>query len=240
VVLNIDLRDFFGNITSVQVERALKRLDFPPDLRALLTRLTTFEGSLPQGAPISTFLANLVGLELDEKLLQIAKKHSVAYSRYVDDITFSGEPDVDVLMKEIRRCFRRSPFELNQSLTRIQRSHRRQTVNKVIVNKRVAVPTDFVRQIRHDLYYCEKFGIYGHCEETDVESQPSFVKTLAARIGYVISIDPEKGRSFLNQFRSLKDEQDNDKHYQKLLALRLAHNKATTSATKSKPTQKTP
>ena len=226
VVINVDLRDFFGNITPAQVEQALKRLGFSKDLRVLITKLTTFEGSLPQGAPTSTFLANLVALELDEKLFEIAQKHSASYSRYVDDITFSGDPAVDVLIKEIKQCIRKSHFVLNPSKTRIQRSHRRQTVTKVIVNKRLSVPKDFLRQLRQDLHYCQKFGVYGHCEETEIESQLSFVAGLAARIGYVISIDPEKGGSFLKQFRSMKDEEENDEHYQNLVARRLAHAKA--------------
>src|SRR5438034_755250 len=60
---------------------------------ALLTKLCTHDGSLPQGAPTSPRLSNLVNHRLDARLFALARKRNVAYSRYADDITISGASD---------------------------------------------------------------------------------------------------------------------------------------------------
>jgi RNA-directed DNA polymerase len=222
VVVNIDLRNFFENITYEQIKNALNRLHLEEDLRDIITRIATLQDSLPQGAPTSPFLANLAALDLDEKLFKIGQRSGANYSRYIDDITFSGAFDVDALLKEVHDYINSSVFTINESKTRIQREHRRQTVTKVIVNKKTSVPRHLIKQLRHDLYYCSKFGIYGHCEQTLEDNQQDFVYQLAARIGYVMSIDPRIGAVFKNQFRKLKDEMPDEKYVKEREARKLA------------------
>jgi retron-type reverse transcriptase len=89
VVLRMDLRDFFGSIKAARVRDYFARAGWDADASQLLTRLCTHEGSLPQGAPTSPRLSNLVNFKLDARLDALARKCGADYTRYADDMTFS-------------------------------------------------------------------------------------------------------------------------------------------------------
>ncbi len=91
--LQTDLVGFFDFVTSKMVYQSLLALGFSPDVSYYITRLTTFVGHLPQGAPTSPFLANLVGLSIDELFISLCHDNQITYSRYVDDLTFSSNKD---------------------------------------------------------------------------------------------------------------------------------------------------
>lgn len=205
IVLTIDLMNFFGSVTEFMVWEAIFQLGCSHDLSTLLTRLTTLHGSLPPGVSTSTLLANLVALKLDNALLQICKEDDIVYSRYVDDLTFSGNFNADKTLTDIRETVVREGFRINESKVRISRKHCRQIVTNIVVNSRLSLRKDFVREIYQDLYYCEKFGVIGHCERRKFDPG-SFMRNLAARIGYLVSVAPEPGRILLRRYRALEDE----------------------------------
>ena len=91
-LLNADIRRFFPNITSDMVYQALKSAPFAFNATAAkcLTQLTTHEKRLPTGAPTSPILSNIVCLNLDKKLLELAQEHGWTYTRFIDDLSFSG------------------------------------------------------------------------------------------------------------------------------------------------------
>ncbi len=90
VVHTMDIANFFGTVNPRMVRSVFERISFRQDAAALLTRLTTFDGQLPQGAPTSTPLANLVLLKLDRRFMRLAEIHDFRYTRWVDDLSFSG------------------------------------------------------------------------------------------------------------------------------------------------------
>lgn len=108
-VLNIDLRDFFHSISQEQVLAVFSQAPFRFGTKAaqLLADLTTYQGRLPQGAPSSPVLSNLVCIELDQQLMKFAKKKGWTYTRFSDDLTFSSkrefsQKNVESLYKRIR------------------------------------------------------------------------------------------------------------------------------------------
>lgn len=89
-----DLSNFFGFVTSKKVYNSLiTRLGFSSDVASLITKLTTYKGHLPQGAPTSPFLSNLAGLDIDNLFFDEREKLDITYTRYIDDITFSADFD---------------------------------------------------------------------------------------------------------------------------------------------------
>ncbi|MBS1779348.1 MAG: RNA-directed DNA polymerase [Bacteroidetes bacterium] len=88
-----DLVNFFGFVSYRNVLKALKMLGFSHDVAFYITKLTTYDGHLPQGVCTSPFLANLVGLNIDDAMLDFCKSRNITYSRYVDDLTFSSQSD---------------------------------------------------------------------------------------------------------------------------------------------------
>lgn len=93
-----DLTKFFQFVSSKMVFNALREHGYSPDVAYLLTQLTTYKGHLPQGAPTSPILANLVGLSFDKHILELCADNNIFYTRYVDDLWFSSEKNFEHLI----------------------------------------------------------------------------------------------------------------------------------------------
>ena len=91
LVINFDLKDFFPSVTYAEILKLFVYMGYRLDVAHLLTKIcTNSENVLPQGSPASPSISNLVLLKLDKRLSSLAKTISCSYSRYADDITFSG------------------------------------------------------------------------------------------------------------------------------------------------------
>ncbi|MER2128797.1 retron Ec67 family RNA-directed DNA polymerase/endonuclease [Solibacillus sp.] len=171
-VLNIDLENFFESFHFGRVKGYFEKNNnylFPENIATILAQLTCYNGSLPQGAPSSPTITNLICNILDMKLLKIAKKYKLDYTRYADDLTFStndknfiGKSDDFISQLEI--IINQSGFKINHKKTRLQHKHSRQVVTGLVVNKKVNVQKDFYRNTRamaNSLYKNGSFTING-------------------------------------------------------------------------------
>ena len=174
-VYNIDLKDFFHSFDRNRVKLGFM---YPPfDLRGdreplafLLACLCTHnieEGGitrrvLPQGSPVSPTLTNLLCMKLDRRLTGLAKRFSLTYSRYADDISFSSKHNVygkEEFLKELHRIIHDDQgFTINPKKVRLQKRGYRQEVTGLTVNQKPNVTRRYVKQIRMYLYYWEKYG----------------------------------------------------------------------------------
>lgn len=187
-VLNIDLKDFFDSIEFHRVKTMLcfapfnmeDEKDNPQSLPFVIANLcctpkkvirVNKEGKeyecvrsvLPQGAPTSPILTNLVCRQLDKKLYLLAKKYHCAYSRYADDITFSANKNIFKIDSEFFRELKQiveveCRLKINEDKTRVQSRKYRQEVTGLVVNKKVNVTKRYVKQIRMWLYLWETYG----------------------------------------------------------------------------------
>ena len=151
VVLTMDIADFFGTVNPRMVREAFGRIHFQQDAAALLTRLTTFDGQLPQGAPTSTPLANLVLLKLDRRLMRIAEIHELKYTRWVDDLSFSGGHRLLKLRSLLKRVVEDEGFAVSEDKSRTMFQHERQEVLNLTVNRKVNVPGERTAAIKKEL-----------------------------------------------------------------------------------------
>ena len=99
-VYSLDLRDFFPSIDDQRVEEALCLLGYPSNCAGFIRSICTLNGALPQGSPASPVLSNLVFAETDGALVQLANEFGVRYTRYADDLVFSGEGEVPAKLQE--------------------------------------------------------------------------------------------------------------------------------------------
>lgn len=90
-LLTIDIRDYFGSITVKKVYLFFKKLGYSKQVSTMLANLCTLEGSLPQGSPTSPMLSNLITKKMDNRIAGLCKKEGIRYTRYADDLTFSGD-----------------------------------------------------------------------------------------------------------------------------------------------------
>jgi len=123
---------------------------------------------LPQGAPTSPVLTNVICLKLDRRLSGVAKRFGLNYTRYADDITFSSSHNVyqkeGEFVKEINRIIIEQGFSIKESKTRLQKEGYRQEVTGLLVGEKVNVQKRFVKEIRMWLYYWETYG-FKKCNE---------------------------------------------------------------------------
>ncbi len=156
VVVRIDLRAFFPSVSQMRVRAVFDALGYPNPVSRVLAGLCTtatppgvlaqlpFDAAsrlrgahLPQGAPTSPALANLVAYRLDRRLTGLARTHRACYTRYADDLAFSGtELAVDRLIHAVGRIVADEGFSVHPAKTRIMRSHRRQHLAGLVVNTR--------------------------------------------------------------------------------------------------------
>lgn len=201
VVINIDLCKFFDCIGFEIVSTILMdKFNFDSRAASIFARLTLFSDMLPQGAPSSPVLANLAALPLDDAIMSLCRQvdNEFAYSRYVDDITISGAAALVELVPEIYKCIAAHSFKPNVPKTRILRRSMRQSVTGIVVNKKPSVPKTLIRNIRQQLYYCEKWGIKEHCESKGVRVE-RFLKTMRGSIAYVGVAKPRLAENLATQ-----------------------------------------
>ncbi len=149
-VLTADIKNFFPSVTKSQVIDALAPLKLEPERQAIIVELVTLRGHLPQGAPTSPHLANLVVREMDLSIARWANRYDVSYTRYADDLTLSGELRPN--LQELRRKVRAAGFQLAASKTRIMHSDQRQSVTGLVVNEKVSLPRGKRRVLRAMLH----------------------------------------------------------------------------------------
>ena len=161
VVVTCDLKDFFPSVTAKSVDYYFRRIGWDAEAAALLTRLTTHppsEGTpgLPQGAPTSPRLSNLLMHGVDYTLAKAAARRGFRYTRYADDLAFSSAEDdphaVRDLVRHVERVVRRAGFRLNPRKTRILRRHQRQMICGLVVNDRLNLPRKVRRELRAALH----------------------------------------------------------------------------------------
>lgn len=152
VVVKFDLRDFFTATTAARVEAYFRTIGWNAEAAALLTKLCTWQGSLPQGAPTSPRLSNLVNYAFDVRMARLASKTENTYSRYADDLTFSFSADCGrtfgCILHRVPQIVSEFGYRLNAKKTRIMRRHQRQQVTGLVVNAKVALPRETRRRLR--------------------------------------------------------------------------------------------
>lgn len=161
VVLNLDLKNFFPSIHISRVYAFFRYLGYEKRIAILLSHLCCLNTHLPQGAPTSPKLSNLLLYSIDERLEEWALLHGLAYTRYADDMTFSGRLSRNLIQETIHYCcqeIRKQGLHLNKEKVHVQHQGMRQTVTGLVVNQKVSISREKRRAIRLRMHYIQKFG----------------------------------------------------------------------------------
>jgi RNA-directed DNA polymerase len=159
VVVRLDLKDFFASTKAARIDNYFRKIGWNAEAAALLTRLCTHESSLPQGAPTSPRLSNLLNHHLDARLSALAQSLGMAYSRYADDMIFSGPAAMNqsgkksgrsnAVIEFAKRIVKEEGYILHTAKKlRIARKHDRQLVTGLVVNQKVNLPRKKRRWLR--------------------------------------------------------------------------------------------
>lgn len=204
-LLSADIKNFFPSITTARVELALEYGGIDRRVCGILARFLTIKGSLPLGLSSSPMIANLVATPLDIEMTKIADELKCRYTRYADDMTFSGSttlPQKDA----IERILQRHNFRLNEAKFRASKRGQRHYVTGLSVADPVAphAPKKMKRLLRQELYYVRKYGLSDHL--TRIGSTGNLqrnVNRLDGMVNYVSSIEPGHARHILSLWREI-------------------------------------
>ena len=208
-ILNIDLKDFFDSFNFGRVRGFfIKDRDFAvsPEIATVIAQIACYQGKLPQGAPSSPIITNLITRILDYRIVKIAKKYRFTYSRYADDMTFStnrelnsnklrASKELENFLTELEEVIVSSGFEINPKKTRLSNNMQRQEVTGLVVNKKITVKREYVKNTRAMAFQLYKDGAF------EIDKKPGTLNQLTGRFAFIFQI--EQYNSYLLYKKSL-------------------------------------
>lgn len=185
VIVAIDIKNFFPSIGNCLVYRVWRDvLDCSPKIAGLLTKLTTFERHLPQGAPTSTLLANLVLFSVDAPIRDVCRLRGVTYSTWVDDLAFSGSEPQAVIRVAVE-ALRAAGFSVSHKKLKVMGPGERRVLNGVLVVRFPSVLPERLSRLRSGIHKLRT-------GEVAPEDVGSYVRGLRGGIAHVASVAPQK------------------------------------------------
>lgn len=178
IVLNIDIRDFFPSVTSDMVRDVLvNHYGFKGEMLDDATNMLTYKGALPQGAPTSPHVANMALYEFDKWVDRVCSPFGLSYTRYADDLTFSGEYIPQGFVSLLRKKLKSIGFAVAEDKVHLNGRDKRQMVTGLVVNEKVSLPRSVRRWLRAVLHSGKSAGAENMLNKSD--------KTLEQIQGYI-------------------------------------------------------
>ncbi len=225
VVINLDLEDFFPTVTYRRIKGLFRSLGYSEQTATIFALITSEpeideveldgetwyvargERHLPQGAPSSPAITNLLCRRLDRRLEGMAGKLGWTYTRYADDLSFSGRGEntgwqIYQVLRRVRDIVEHEGFRVQDKKTRVMRRGRRQEVTGLTVNDRVGVDRKTLRRFRATLYQIEKDGPEGK-HWGRATSADELMESIRGFAAYVAMVDEAKGRPLVERVENL-------------------------------------
>jgi len=223
VVVKFDLSDFYLTVRPGRITNLLRRVGYSREVAIWLTRLTTStipgnlpgpvkkplvmweyrQRHLPQGAPTSPALANLVAYRLDQRLLGLAKSFGANYTRYADDLTFSGDArfgkSLKVFIPLVEAIIRSERFQSNKAKRQVLRRHQRQIIAGVVVNDIPNYCRKDYDRLKAILHRCATLGP----ATQNHEQIDDFAAHLRGRIAHVRQLNPQRAKKLESLFQQI-------------------------------------
>ena len=204
-ILNIDIKDFFPSITQNMVVKEFLKMGYENSAAEALAEICCFENRLPQGAPTSPYMSNLILKEMDDELDKFSKYRKMTYTRYADDMSFSSNVDIFCLLQDLYNIVNKYSFQINEKKTcYYQDPHRKIVTGLIVKEDEVKIPKKFKRKLKQEIYYCQRFGVQQHLEYTRNCERIGFKEYLYGKAYYVAMVEPELGKIFLQQLDQIR------------------------------------
>lgn len=191
VLLKMDLKDFFPSISIDRVICVFQRLGYAGNVSVYLAKISCLGDKLPQGAATSPALSNIIASPMDAKLSQLSQAYNLRYTRYADDMTFSGADINHSFINKVTAAVLSEGFQVNPSKTRLDRSHGARFVTGISVGgERLRLPKHMRREIRQQAYYVIKHGYFSHLAKLKVR-KPFYLDSLLGKVRFWLAVEPE-------------------------------------------------
>lgn len=188
-VFTLDIENFFPSIKQNSIEEIFKTFGYSKLISSLLAKLCCLNYSLPQGAPTSPYLSNIYLKPFDDIISDYCKNNQIRYTRYADDLTFSGEFDENELLNLIKIKLSNLNLVINDKKTRLMTPNTKQTVTGIVVNEKLQVDFEKRNKIRQSVYYIKKFGLENHMSRVKIK-KANYLPHLIGQINFILHINP--------------------------------------------------
>lgn len=217
VLVKLDIKDYFPSLHESKVYQLFyNSFGYSKSLSILLAKLCTLNNGLPQGAPTSPYLSNLLTSNMDAAIYQFCSDNGkLRYTRYADDISISGDMSPSSVISGVSKIITANNLRLNKEKTTVVRQCNRQIVTGVVVNKKLQAPKDYRKSIRLEMYYCQKYGIADHLCKRSAEFKDTdiieYCQSMLGKINYCLQLngkdaEMQKYRNYMcEQLRNIKE-----------------------------------
>ena len=193
MILKLDISKFFDHITYEMVkEKVFSSERFSEANRVLLAILCTYKNTTPQGAPTSPVISNIIMRDFDAVVGEYCESRNILYTRYCDDLTFSGSFNVEDFIELVKQELKKEGFRLNTKKSVVLCDGQRKEVTGLVVNEKLSVPRYYKKKLRQEVYYCKKYGVEEHMARKGYDSsKDTYIESLIGKINYVLSIEKD-------------------------------------------------
>lgn len=188
-VLSLDVHDFFGSISSFLVYEVFVRGGYQSEVAMMLTQLCCLDGCLPQGAPTSALLSNIIMKQFDDDIAKYVNENKIRYTRYADDMTFSGNFNEKEVIRFVRKRLKKIGLTLSEEKIRVRYQGQQQEVTGIVVNDKLQLSKQKRKRIRQEIYYIKKYGLQSHLEYVQ-EERCNYIEHIKGEIAYAVFINP--------------------------------------------------
>lgn len=199
IVLTTDVHDCFPSVSWRLVRYALRRDlhdHLEPETIDMLVDLCTYKGALPAGAPTSPALLNRVLYQSDQRLSALAQSRECVYTRYADDLTFSGDARVKKMLDFAADTLKKIGLTLDDKKTNFFRRGRRQCCTGLVVNQQVSVPRVWRRHVRAAV------NEVVHGRQPTWEGHVDTLEALRGRLNYLRMVHPKEGQALMDKLNA--------------------------------------
>jgi len=189
-VLKIDLKDFFTSIPFNRIIFHFNKIGYNKKVSFCLARLCTYKDYLPQGAPTSPILSNIIAIKMDKRLFALAKKFKLNYTRYADDMVFSGDNISVKFIEYVNTIIENEGFQINNSKTRLYKSANKKIVTGIVINeKELKIPREYRRELVLNLNYILKYGYNSHVAKKKI-NDVNYLERIIGKVNFWLQVEP--------------------------------------------------
>jgi RNA-directed DNA polymerase len=188
-VLSLDVEDFFPSIKRKAVESIFLNAGYSSNISNLLSKLCCLNETLPQGAPTSPYISNIYMNGVDESIADFCTKRKIKFTRYADDLMFSGSFNEDEVVNFVVEQLNTVGLKINVNKTKLMKRNVPQMVTGVVVNKKMQLLKNERKKIRLEMHYIKKFGLSSHLQFIK-NTRIHYLKHIRGKINYGLYLNP--------------------------------------------------
>jgi retron-type reverse transcriptase len=210
VVCCMDIQDFFPSIKEYMIRECMLSYGWPENVARMISEICTYHNFVPQGAPTSPTISNLIGYHrFDKQVKTLADQNDFTYSRYADDLVFSTNRtdtkhtgEIDNFLHQIEQVIQRSGFKISPDKTKIMRKGNAQMVlGQSVPNAEPTLPGKKYYLLRAIVHNCMTQGIEEQAKKSGMNPQ-AFIRSIKGHLNFLKNVDPKKHAKIYPQFET--------------------------------------